>query len=356
MQQAQYSHNRTSSLPTLSSIDGLDIVKVKELLREHVEEYDDWAPELDRVIRWVGVALGPVSAAQSYVEENITPLAEIPHYASKFENIPSASQLYDTILDKPVLPLDPVFSSLVSRVAPYLTFQQIQFFLEARVSSDWQPEDLRRIRYVFSIKRKALEIAESYGGLSFLPQSFLVSVFLGEATRSSLRASSKWHGKKKKRSHFSSVSSLRQNLHSAPSTTGASRLRRRRNFGGQSQKMSSFSTEGSIRSFGNSYAINTPENLTVEVDKRPEVEKDDGYELGDSLLGPQDVAILLQAGLTSVMKTSTVVQLNQRMLLDLMCSQPRSFAVAVLAEIGSEIGQGANPRGLTSVCTTAQLF
>ena len=33
-----------------------------------------------------------------------------------------------------------------------------------------------------------MEISESYGGLSFLPQSFLVSIFVGEATRTSLRA------------------------------------------------------------------------------------------------------------------------------------------------------------------------
>ena len=71
---------------------------------------------------------------------------------------------------------------------------------------------------------------------------------------------------------------------------------------------------------------------------------DDEYELGDS---SQDVAILLQAGLTSSMKGSTVVQLNQRMLLDLIASQPRSFAVAVLAETGSPGGQGS-PRSLTS--------
>jgi len=73
----------------------------------------------------------------------------------------------------------------------------------------------------------------------------------------------------------------------------------------------------------------------------------DSYELGDSLLGPQDVAILLQSGLTSVMKSSTVVQLNQRMLLDLISSQPHSFAVAVLAEIGTPSGEGS-PRSLTS--------
>ena len=70
--------------------------------------------------------------------------------------------------------------------------------------------------------------------------------------------------------------------------------------------------------------------------------------VGDSLLGPQDVAILLQAGLTSSMKGSTVVQLNQRMLLDLMASQPRMFAVAVLAEIGTPGGEGNNPRALAS--------
>ena len=80
-------------------------------------------------------------------------------------------------------------------------------------------------------------------------------------------------------------------------------------------------------------------------------EGDDGsdgsedYELGDSLLGPSDVAILLQAGLTSPLKSSTVVQLNQRMLIDLIASQPNSFAVAVLAEIGSPGGQGS-PRVL----------
>jgi hypothetical protein len=71
------------------------------------------------------------------------------------------------------------------------------------------------------------------------------------------------------------------------------------------------------------------------------------YELGDSLLGPCDVAILLQAGLASSLKSSTVVQLNQRMLLDLMASQPTSFALAVLAEIGTPGGQGSI-RSLTS--------
>ena len=32
----------------VNSGDGLDLVKVKELLQEHVTAFDDWAPEIDR--------------------------------------------------------------------------------------------------------------------------------------------------------------------------------------------------------------------------------------------------------------------------------------------------------------------
>ena len=71
------------------------------------------------------------------------------------------------------------------------------------------------------------------------------------------------------------------------------------------------------------------------------------YLLGKSLLGPVDIAILIQAGLASAHKSSTVVQLNQRMLLDLISSQPDDFAVAVLAELGTPGGHGS-PRILAS--------
>eukprot|EP00957_Ditylum_brightwellii_P195162 14869709-Ditylum_brightwellii.AAC.1 len=32
--------------------EGLDLVRTKELLREHVEAYETWAPEIDRAVRW----------------------------------------------------------------------------------------------------------------------------------------------------------------------------------------------------------------------------------------------------------------------------------------------------------------
>lgn len=339
--------------------DGLDVVKVKELLRKHLDWYDKWTPELDRAVRWAEVAFGPVAVQQQFVENNVVPLSELPHNANKFQGIPSAIQLYETLLDKPQLPLDPRFSNLVGRVAPYLSFRQVEYILQARPSNDWQPTDLRRIRYVYSVKHKVLEIAESYGGLSFLPQSFFLSVFLGEATRTSHRslynvsrpASRKMSRKSSSASRSGMSASFAQSSRRSNSST-LSRLRRRRAAPTeQTLRLVSEAVESDdqiIKIVGNAKF-----SRDVVIEKKPHVPEgyvldiqttdiSDQYELGDSLLGPQDVAILFQAGLTSVMKSSTVVQLNQRMLLDLICSQPRSFALAVLAEIGT------SPRLLTS--------
>ena len=312
-------------LPMIQKVidgDGLDTVKLKELLSENMDHYDDWAPEIDRAIKWAALMLGPMAAAQPYIEDNVIPLSERPEYLSLFEDIPSAAELYERISETPHLPLDPTFSNLVSQLAPYLSFRQIEYILEARSPMDWQPADLRRLRYVYSIKRKVLEIAESYGGLSFLPQSFLVSVFLGEATRTSLRAT---RVRRKSGTKYRETSSSKSRL------PVMARLRGKR-----------------------SSILHSPLSLVTEsADEGTMFNAEDfsgegkgSYELGDCLLGPADVAIVLQSGLTSAMKSSTVVQLNQRMLLDLICSQPRSYAVAVLAEIGG-LGQGS-PRSLTS--------
>jgi hypothetical protein len=339
--------------------DGLDVVKVKELIREHLPDtYEEWAPEIDRVVRWGEMLLGAMAVPPTFVEENVRPLAQLPHHAAKFQDIPSAAELYDTLLEKPHLPLDPVFSNLVSRVAPYLSFQQVGFLLEARSPSDWQQADLRRLRYVYSVKRKVLDIAESYGGLSFLPQSFLVSVFLGEATRASHRASkSRTRRRKNRRDTQSTVTTQA----SATELTAPvfSQLRNRRHQHHhhhpgslrQVAEMEEHIHTPPMQPFGGhvrtgSYGSMSPDRMVIEVSKVG-LAAIEPYELGDSLLGPQDVAILLQSGLTSVMKSSTVVQLNQRMLLDLICSQPRSFAVAVLAELGNPSGQGS-VRSLTS--------
>ena len=90
------------------------------------------------------------------------------------------------------------------------------------------------------------------------------------------------------------------------------------------------------------------EALRVGNIKGPEFDLDaelsDGaYPLADCLLGPEDVAVLLQAGLASV-NQGRLVQLHQRMLLDLILSQPPAFLSQVLVEMG-----GGNERVLAGV-------
>merc|ERR1719253_1631253 len=133
--------------------------------------------------------LGPMSIQQPIEETEGPPLSECID-PDRYDGIPTAKELYQMLQDKPQLPLDQSFSNLVSRIAPYMTLRQVRYVLHLRPASHWQPFDLKRLRYVYSIKKKVHEISESYGGLSFMPQSFFVSIFLGEATRSSLRASS----------------------------------------------------------------------------------------------------------------------------------------------------------------------
>jgi hypothetical protein len=335
--------------------DGLDVVKVKELLQEHVSSYDEWAPEIDRALRLAALLLGPMPVESPVVENNVLPLAEISEYNSRFIGIPSAKEVYDTIADKRDLPLDPSFSNLVGGIAPYMRFSQVEYILQTRPSArDWQENDLRRLRYVYAVKQMVREISESYGGLSFLPQSFFVSVFLGEATRASLRA----------RNH-SRNDTAQPRVGMSKGSTLLELRQKRLTFDHFSRPLGDgngddvlLSPAGKIASqvdltdvkvsredFVNFSSAHDRQNSTSGLSSI--LVGSDPYELGDSLLGPQDVAILLQAGLTSAMKGSTVVQLNQRMLLDLIASQPKSFAVAVLAEIGTPGGHGS-PRGLTS--------
>ncbi|KAL9191484.1 LOW QUALITY PROTEIN: hypothetical protein ACHAXT_001190 [Thalassiosira profunda] len=309
---------------------GLDVIKAKELLRKHVEEYDEWAAEIDRGVKWAAAALGPMAVQQPIEETEAPPLSEYVD-ESRYDGIPTAKELYRTLQEKPLLPLDPAFSNLVSRIAPYMTLRQVRYVLHSRPASHWQAFDLKRLRYVYTIKKKVHEISESYGGLSFMPQSFFVSIFLGEATRSSLRAAN------------ANRDGEHDNLDESARVQGTalSTLRRRQTSRVSEDVDSSFvmSPAGRVASNFNLASLH-PDAGAVSSPSTPSRVED---LLGDSLLGPQDIAVLLQAGLTSALKGSTVVQLNQRMLLDLMASQPKSFAISVLAELGND-----GPRPLAS--------
>ena len=345
--------------------EGLDVMKTKDLLRKNLSIYDEYASEIDRATRWAEVMLGSIEAPKPFVEK-LFPLSLDPRFKDLFTDFPSAKELYHILLEKRHLPLEPAFSAMVSTLAPYMSFPEVEFILQSRPSKDWQPCDLRRLRYVYAVKKKVLEISESYGGLSFMPQSFFVSVFVGEATRASLRAWGRRHLRAD--THLQSSPSWQTEKMSNESALHSLRKRRELSSNGSLHHLSTLQEEkelgdgdflspaGRIASMadiqnqtaGNGILRSKKSRARASVlSKQSQGVAQESFDVGDSLLGPEDVAILLQAGLTSSMRGSTVVQLNQRMLLDLMASQPRMFAVAVLCEIGSPGGQG-NPRGLTS--------
>jgi hypothetical protein len=66
------------------------------------------------------------------------------------------------------------------------------------------------------------------------------------------------------------------------------------------------------------------------------------YPVANCLMGPRDVALLLHAGLASAW-VGRAVQLNQRLLLDLVLEQPGRFLLDVLLELGNN-----DPRILTN--------
>uniref|UniRef100_A0A7S2PAP7 Uncharacterized protein n=1 Tax=Leptocylindrus danicus TaxID=163516 RepID=A0A7S2PAP7_9STRA len=176
-------------LQRVTSGGGLDVVKTKELLQQHLQLYEDWAPEMDRLVRLVAVMVGPMVAPAPYEEngEDALPLCELEEHAARFRGILTAKEMYEVLHDPSLassatmnqVALDIAFSNYIALVAPYLSIRQVEYVLQARSSRDWQPEDLRRLRYVYSVKKKVLDISESYGGLSFLPQSFFCVHFCG---------------------------------------------------------------------------------------------------------------------------------------------------------------------------------
>ena len=83
--------------------------------------------------------------------------------------------------------------------------------------------------------------------------------------------------------------------------------------------------------------------LRAEHAARPHGESTDAAALGDSILGPEDVAVLLQAGLASAWQGRTQ-QLNRRLLCELVLAQPEPFLREVLIEMS-----GGSARALGGV-------
>ncbi len=228
---------------------GLDVFATKQLLYKALGTHD-YEFEVDRLVRWLSHLLAPTEPLPPLEVTQSPPLEQLPEFASDLEEIPSAADINRALESREPLPGD--FRLIVTRLAPCLALEQVDFILRAE-TKNWHPAQRIRLEHVRQLKRQIKEISESYGGLAFAPQALAIAFFLGE-------------------------------------TLAAER-----------------------------------------------------QEAQASILGPADVAVLLQAGLASVFRGRTV-QLNQKMLLDHILSRPRDYLLAVLVEIS-----GNSVRVLASV-------
>ncbi|MBN1947444.1 MAG: hypothetical protein JW797_17365 [Bradymonadales bacterium] len=255
---------------------GLDVPRVTRLLRENLPEHE-YELELDRSVRWLKLLLSPTEPVTPFRQRTLIPLSQDPVYRPLLEGLPSAAEIYRLVDGKE--PLSPAQSAMIARVAHYLTLEQLGHLL-SRGREDWQKEDLARLRYLRELKQRIKLISQGYGGLSYTPQALAMAFFLGDALAIT-RADERW---------------------------GA----RRAGPGGGSG-VDRGETEGSW----------DPDR------QRP----GSPYRLAEGLLGPQEIAMLLHAGLTQVFQGRTV-QLGRRLLIDAILEQPPFFLRQVLLELG----------------------
>ncbi|MDY0000332.1 MAG: hypothetical protein RBU30_03460 [Polyangia bacterium] len=240
---------------------GLDVVAVKQLLAEHLPEHE-YDYELDRGLRLAARLLAPTEPLLPRERETLIPLVEREDYLERYAALPDGGAIARVLSDP--APLPAAFAERLARVAPYLTLAQLDWMISLE-RTDWPAKSIRWVRTVHALKERVHEIAESYGGIAFIPQAWAISFFLGEAVRT------------------------------------------------------------------------RPDAVA------PPISDDDGYPLASGLLGPREVAVLLQAGLASLFQGGPP-QVNQRLLLDYAIRQPAGFLRDVLVEMA-----GRSPRALTGV-------
>jgi hypothetical protein len=227
---------------------GLDVRATKRLVNDAIDDHD-WQFELDRGVRILAKLLAPAAELPPWEPMDAPPLEHLPEHRARLAGLPSAREMYRAV-DAPE-PLPAGLSAAIARQAPYLAPEQLEYLL-SRPRKDWGARDLARLRQVRELTRRVQLIEDSYGGISFAPQSHAIAFFLGET------------------------------LSASEADEGA-------------------------------YA--------------------EGLALGGSVVGPEDAATLLQAGLASLVSGRTV-QRNQRLVLAHVLSRPPEYLREVLVELG----------------------
>lgn len=155
---------------------GLDVIALKNLLREHFDEFDaDY--EIGGIVRWLDVLTRPTGPVAEPSPVEAEPLALSPEYAQEIAGLPSAGEVYDQIASGSV---SPSLMAALCRLAPRLTVDQLDYVVR-HTDATWGVNRIKWLRFVHAVKRRVGRIADAYGGVEYAFQEVVISTFLGEA-------------------------------------------------------------------------------------------------------------------------------------------------------------------------------
>ncbi|CAE7328201.1 PIP5K6 [Symbiodinium sp. CCMP2456] len=165
---------------------GLDVAKITRLLWDHLPTealnfVQEYTAEVDFVIKWFDSVLRPTEPTSGPDPSKSNEQPPSQKYRRKLEEVaPCASSLYDAV-ERPTL-LSQTMEDQLRRAAPYLTAKQVEHVLR---SSQLEPSLRHRLKFLLGLKRRVEKVAEGYGGPAFMPQGMAVGFFLATAIRAS---------------------------------------------------------------------------------------------------------------------------------------------------------------------------
>jgi hypothetical protein len=155
---------------------GLDVIEMKNLLREHLDEFDaDY--EIGGIVRWLEILLRPAEPVVESPPVQAEPRAVSPEYADEVAGLPSAGEIYEQIESGSVTQS---LLAALCRLAPRLTPEQLSYLVR-NADASWGVNRVKWLRFVHAVKRRVERIANAYGGVEYAFQEIVISTFLGEA-------------------------------------------------------------------------------------------------------------------------------------------------------------------------------
>ncbi len=259
---------------------GLDVPRARRLLDRVLPEHHLHF-ELDRMLRIASLLLAPTEPVPPARELEVQPLALAPGNTFLRE-LPSAADLLAAAgpVNAAGATVNADRLSIFAGLAHYFTLDQLRH-LASKAQLPWHPTDRARVQLILHLKERIEAFSEHFGGVGHLFQPWALSFFLGEAAAADLP-------------------------HNRP-------------------PLHWIAADRDLK-------IAADRDLKIAADRDPGWRIDPGRIL-QGVLGPHDIAVLIQCGLAAPTATRTV-QVNQHLLFSLLSRGPHAGVRQVLCVLG----------------------